>query len=126
MFIRNFIWALMILFFPLALPAQETPTAAPTGSPVPTETPSPKTHHPDRNKTTGSTQIIVVHKPQPLAAWGKVIQYKREEILALTEKNRETLHEFVFQDEEGIIRTATYHENASGDGFWEVWVWDLP
>jgi len=123
---RNHLWALLILLFPFHLQAQETPTVTPTQLPIPTETSSPKAHHQDRNKTTGSTQIIVVHKPQPIAAWGKVIQYKREEILALTEKNRETIHEFVFQDEDGIIRTATYHENASGDGYWEVWVWDQP
>lgn len=73
-----------------------------------------------------SARALVVHKPMPNPAWGKVVQYHREEIFALSEKNREILHEFVFQDDQGIIRTAIYHENASGDGYWEVTVWDQP
>jgi hypothetical protein len=59
-------------------------------------------------------------------AWGKVVQYKREQIPALMGKDPETLYEFVMQDEDGIIRVATFHENSSGDGYWEVWVWDQP
>ncbi len=44
----------------------------------------------------------------------------------MSDANRETLYEFVFQDDKGVVRTAVYHENASGEGYWEVTVWDLP
>ena len=125
MFHKPHLWAFLILLAPCLLFAQDAPSFAPTTTPSPTDTPAPKTGKP-RTKTSGSIQIILVHKPQPPSAWGKVIQYKREDILALSEKNRETLHEFVFQDEDGVIRTATYHENAAGEGYWEVLVWDLP
>ena len=69
---------------------------------------------------------MTVHKPMPDPAWGRVIQYRMERIPALSNKSKETLHEFLFQDEQGIVRTAVFHENASGDGYWEVWVWDQP
>ncbi|HVZ80570.1 MAG TPA: hypothetical protein VHE12_07200 [bacterium] len=118
--------ALLALLFPCYLRAQTAPTDTPTASPVPTNTPSPIVPKNSRDKISRSPRTIVVHKPQPPGSWGKVVQYKREDILALSEKNRETLHEFVFQDENGIIRTATYHENADGEGYWEVWVWDQP
>jgi hypothetical protein len=60
----------------------------------------------------------------PSPRWGKVIQYRKEQSFSFSEKDREVIHEFVFQDDEGIIRTATYRETKDGEGFWEVWVWD--
>jgi hypothetical protein len=84
---------------------------------VPKATP---THAP---KTSG---VIAVHKPQIDPAWGKVVQYHREQVGGASDKNRETLHEFLFQDDQGVIRTAIFHENVSGNGYWEVWVWDQP
>jgi hypothetical protein len=92
-----------------SLTASNSPTPEPT-----------YTDHPDPSKA------IVLHKPKPSPAWGKVIQYRQEKVTALSDKDSETLHEFVFQDADGIIRTAIFHENASGDGYWEVWVWDQP
>jgi len=68
------------------------------------------------------SSAIVIHKPATDPAWGKVIQYQSE-ISAL---NHEVLHKFVFQDSKGVVRNATYHENTSESGYWEVWVWDQP
>jgi hypothetical protein len=68
------------------------------------------------------SSTIVIHKPAADPAWGKVIQYQSE-ISAL---NHEILHKFLFQDSKGIVRNATYHENTSENGYWEVWVWDQP
>jgi hypothetical protein len=75
---------------------------------------------PETSKNPSST--IVIHKPATDPAWGKVIQYQSE-ISAL---NHEVLHKFLFQDSKGIVRNATYHENTSENGYWEVWVWDQP
>lgn len=91
---------------------------APTA--VPSPTPQAINHFSDTAKA------LVVHKPKPSPAWGRVIQYRRMENFVLADNQRETLYEFVFQDDAGIVRTATYHENTSGDGYWEVWVWDQP
>jgi hypothetical protein len=109
------------------LTADSTPsadqTASPVASPIPTSTPEPE------NKFTRSPRAdhaLLIHKPMPSSSWGKVIQYRREEIFALSDKNREILHEFLFQDDKGVVRTAVFHENPSGDGYWEVTVWDLP
>jgi hypothetical protein len=100
------------------------PTIAPTDES--TLTPAPKTASPAARSSKSETngKVLVIHKPMPSPSWGKVIQYHRDQIFALTDKNREVLHEFLFQDDDGIIRTAVYHENAEGDGYWEVWVWD--
>jgi hypothetical protein len=98
----------------------QTPTTPNTPTPLPTSTP------PKSENGQNFSKALVIHKPRPSPSWGKVVQYHRDQILALSEKNRETLHEFVFQDENGIVRTAIFHENASGDGYWEVWVWDQP
>ncbi|HTC20799.1 MAG TPA: hypothetical protein VK859_08125, partial [bacterium] len=101
-----------------------TPDTSLTISSTPTPQPTPDkpeyTDHPDPSKA------LVLHKPKPSPAWGKVIQYHQEKVMALSDKDNETLHEFLFQDDNGIIRTAIFHENASGDGYWEVWVWDQP
>ena len=78
------------------------------------------------SQTIGTTKALVVHKPLPSPSWGHVIQYHKVENFVLSDNNRETLYEFLFQDDTGIVRTATYHENPSGDGYWEVEVWDQP
>lgn len=69
---------------------------------------------------------LEIHRPLLSPSWGRLIQYKKEQILALSEKNRETLHEFVLQDDQGVVRVAIFHESASGEGYWEVYVWDQP
>jgi hypothetical protein len=71
-----------------------------------------------------SSKILEIHKPLIPAAWGRVLQYRKEENFVLSGRNQETLFEFVFQNDEGIVRTATYHESADGNGYWEVYVWD--
>ena len=102
------------------------PAPALTPMPQTTSTPLPETksipEKPAKQPTTLKT--LVIHKPMPSQTWGKVIQYHRDQIFALTDKNREILHEFLFQDEEGTVRTAVFHENTEGNGYWEVWVWD--
>ena len=70
------------------------------------------------------SKILEIHKPLIPAAWGRVLQYRKEENFVLSGRNQETLFEFVFQNDEGIVRTATYHESADGNGYWEVYVWD--
>jgi hypothetical protein len=72
------------------------------------------------------SNAIIVHKPALDPTWGKVVQYSQEQAISSTDKSRETLHKFLLQDDKGIVRTATYHENAAGGGYWEVWVWDQP
>ncbi len=105
--------------------ATSEPTVEPTAEPtaVPTAQPTPK---PDFSSDPDPSKGIMVHKPKPSPAWGKVIQYHLEKIQALSDKDSETQYQFVFQDDKGIIRTAIYHENEDGDGYWEVWVWDQP
>jgi len=121
---------LSLIFFSCPLSAfPDSSSTKPDDSPQPSEaTPqvTPTAGPSKPNKNIAPLKALFLHKPMPSPSWGKVIQYHREQILALSEKNRETLHEFLFQDDEGIIRTATYHENASGDGYWEVWIWDQP
>jgi hypothetical protein len=70
------------------------------------------------------SKILEIHKPLIPSAWGRVLQYRKEENFVLSGRNQETLFEFVFQNDEGIVRTATYHESADGNGYWEVYVWD--
>ena len=104
---------------------EPAPEATATPSPTPTlEEPSPTPTPLKTTKSAGPEKALVVHKPMPNPAWGKVIQYHREQNFALSESNREVFHEFLFQDENGVIRTAIFHENSTGGGYWEVWVWD--
>jgi hypothetical protein len=99
-------------------------TSPPTPIPTPTTIPTPL---PKRTlKTMGSVKVLEIHKPMPPPGWGKVIQYRKDQIFAFSEKNQETLYEFIFQDEENVIRTAVFHENAAGEGYWEVLIWDQP
>lgn len=88
-----------------------TPTA--TATPVSSET-----------QKTQST-VLTVHKPRIPAAWGEIRQYRREERTE-TDGKKVALYEFVFQDEKGIVRIATWHEYPEGKGFWSVLVWDEP
>ena len=90
---------------------------------TPQPTPSPEDKF---NRSPRADQALIIHKPMPSASWGRVVQYRREELFPLSDNNRETLYEFVFQDDKGVVRTAIYHENVSGEGYWEVTVWDLP
>lgn len=96
--------------------ATPAPAASPTPTPAPAKTPTAQAGNP--------SSVIFIHKPMPSPSWGKVLQYHREISQSPSEKSHEILHEFLFQDDQGIIRTAIYHENANGEGYWEVWVWD--
>jgi hypothetical protein len=73
-----------------------------------------------------SSSTLIVHKPATDPSWGKVIQYQQEQAVSDIDRTRETLHKFLFQDSNGIVRVAVYHENTSGNGYWEVWIWDQP
>jgi hypothetical protein len=95
-----------------------TPTASPTGTPVPAQKAV--------SQIQGSSNVLVLHKPLLPAAWGEVIQYRRDTPHSLFDRDRETLHEFVLRGPNGVLRVAFYHEPQEGDGFWEVWVWDQP
>jgi hypothetical protein len=114
------------LFAKKASTASDDSTIADDSTPTPQPSPTPGDSAPTpphlREKLTNNT--ILVHKPMPNPAWGRVISYHQEQSQSPTDKSRETLHEFVFQDDTGLIRTAIFHENANGDGYWEVWVWD--
>jgi hypothetical protein len=79
-----------------------------------------------QNNGVDSNTTITIHKPATDPVWGKVIQYQQEQAISTTDKTRETLHKFLFQDSQGIIRLATFHESTSGNGYWEVWIWDQP
>jgi hypothetical protein len=133
---RHFLLLLLPLFF-LGATAKKTtsdtdtqppssllePALDPAAAPTPSLRPAsskPKTYKNQNSK------VIEIHKPMPSPAWGRVLQYHREKVVNFSEKNQETLHEFLFQDEEGVIRTALFHEYASGEGYWEVWIWDQP
>ncbi len=72
------------------------------------------------------TKALVIHKHMPDPAWGKMLQYKSDNSVDPNTKMKETVYSFVFQDEKGIIRVANYHEHEDGEGYWEVFIWDLP
>jgi hypothetical protein len=80
--------------------------------------------HNKKTDSSDSSSTIVVHKPATDPAWGKVIQCQEEKSTATSDKTEETQYKFLFQDSNGIVRTAIYHESSSGNGYWEVWVWD--
>jgi hypothetical protein len=128
--LKPFSFVVLLLFFfgaswTLADDSQPIPEGnAENASASPTPSPTPK---PSKNvQTYGSIKALIVHKPLIPPAWGHVIQYHRQENFVLSDNNRETLHEFVLQDDSGVVRTAIYHENPSGEGYWEVMVWDQP
>jgi len=95
-------------------------------APVATPTPVPPAPTPKAVRTPAPGSILTLHHKMLDPAWGRVIQYRKTESRAFSDKARETLHEFVLQDTDNIVRVATFHENAQGKGYWEVWVWDLP
>lgn len=105
--------------------AAEVASTAP--SPTPTATPeilsSPLAR---KARTPSPTSILTLHRKMLDPAWGRVVQYRKSETKSFSEKDREILHEFVLQDTENVVRVATFHENTKGEGYWEVWVWDLP
>jgi len=113
---------------PIVAPEESTPTATPTPKP------SPKTVEPQDfpsespDKETELNHVLTLHKPVVPPEWGRVLQYHREIATtnSLFEREKETIHEFVLQSSKGVIRNAFYHEPASGNGFWVVWVWDQP
>lgn len=113
-----------------AAPADKSPAAInkadpdPTATPTTQITPNPSPTPIKSTRSSKAAKALVIHKPMPSPSWGKVVQYHRSQILALSPDNIETLHEFLFQDEDGIVRTAVFHESSSGDGYWEVWTWD--
>ena len=76
--------------------------------------------HNKKTDSSDSSSTIVVHKPTTDPAWGKVIQYQEEKSAATSDKTEEIQYKFLFQDTNGIVRTAIYHENSSGTGYWEV------
>ncbi len=78
-------------------------------------------------KSPAESSILGIHKKALAPAWGKIVQYRKYETKAFSEKSREDLYEFVLQDENGVVRIATYHENAnSSSGYWELLIWDQP
>jgi hypothetical protein len=73
-----------------------------------------------------SSSTVIVHRPATDPSWGKVISYQQEQAVSNIDRTRETLHKFLFQDSNGIVRVVVYHEPVSGNGYWEIWVWDQP
>ena len=121
---KIFLTLLLVLFPTTVLISKENTTDTKDSAASSTSTPS--TSKSDRPRSQKSSGGIVIHRPQTDPAWGKVIQYHREQVGAINDKNHETLHEFLFQDDQGIVRTAIYHESTSAEGYWEVWIWDQP
>ncbi len=108
---------------PASTPEEDLSAAA---TPVATPTPVPSSQKSKAVRTPAPGSILTLHHKMLDPAWGRVIQYRKTESRAFSDKARETLHEFVLQDTDNIVRVATFHENAQGTGYWEVWVWDLP
>lgn len=120
-------WAFSLFWAAAPTHADDAAVSTDATPAVATPSPQPLSAESDKVPLGGeSSKALVIHKPRPSPSWGKVIQYHRQEVLPLSDKNREILHEFLFQDDQGIVRTAIFHENASGDGYWEVYVWDQP
>ena len=126
-FIRVIPWFFLIALSAAPGRAEETSVSSDPTPAAATPRPQPTASEPAKIQVNGeSSKTLVIHKPRPSSSWGKVIQYHRQEVLPLSDKNREILHEFLFQDDQGVVRTAIFHENAFGDGYWEVYVWDQP
>lgn len=121
---RIFFLALLVAALSAQAADNKDSSPTPSGDTSTAATPTPGSK--PVNQTIGTTKALVVHKPMPSPSWGRVIQYHKVENFVLSDNNRETLYEFLFQDDAGIVRTAVYHENPSGDGYWEVEVWDQP
>jgi len=124
----HFLLLSALLYFPFSVKAattEDTSNSTDSKAVEPASSPTPASSKPV-NQTIGTAKALVIHKPMPSPSWGHVIQYHKVENYVLSENNRETLYEFLFQDDSGIVRTAVYHESPSGDGYWEVDVWDQP
>ncbi len=106
----------LIVFFSLPALSLADTSATPTTGTLTASQPTTQQY--------GSTKLLEIHKPMIPTAWGRVIQYKKDINFVLIGHNQETLYEFVLETNDGIIRTATYHETSDGDGYWEVYVWD--
>lgn len=106
-------------------PTPVAPTATPV-PPRPTATPVPP--KPSPRPPAGSGHSLSLHKAFIPPEWGRVIQYHRELVSdhSLFNRGEETVHEFVLQAPDGIVRNAFYHEPSSGNAYWVVWVWDQP
>ncbi len=101
----------------------KTPTPPITVQP----TPDSQTTDNSQRQVKGQTydKALVLHKPMPDPAWGKLVQYHTENAVDASTKLKEIIYCFVFQDDKGVVRVANYHENENGDGYWEVYQWDL-
>lgn len=108
---------LLVLVFGPIVAAPETPTPTP-------EATTPAT--PRKVRTPYPGTILNIHRKMLDPAWGQVIQYRKYESKTFSDRERETIHEFVLQDNDRVVRIASFHENAKGEGYWEVLVWDLP
>ena len=123
--------AFAVLFFPTRSLAKKKEAAEqpiqvldePTATPTVTATPTPLSQPRSISNNTNS-KTLILHKPATNPAWGRVVEYHKENALSTADKTPETLHVFLFQDDQAIVRTAIYHESSSGDGYWEVFVWD--
>ncbi len=107
---------LLVSFYSIHSLFAAAPTPEPTQASIP----------PIQPKSQSYTKALVIHKPMPDPAWGKVIQYHSEQTVDSETKIKGTIYEFVFQDEKGVVRIANYHEDENGEGYWEVYLWDLP
>lgn len=105
----------LLVFSVSSLHAEEKASVSPT----PTATATPVSSEATKNQNT----VLTIHKPRIPAAWGDVRQYRREERTE-TDGRKVIFHEFVLQDQKGIVRIATWHEYPEGKGFWSVLVWD--
>lgn len=94
-----------------------TPTGTPSAGPAPARTPA---------ASQSAADALQIHKPRLPSSWGRVVQYRRLESDAFLERARETVHEFVLQNDAGIVRVASWHERSDGSGYWRVLVWDRP
>ena len=112
---------LFALVFPLS-PLGADPEPAANLTPVATKAVKPFL----QPKGQSYNKALIVHKPMPDPAWGKVVQYRWDQVTDPSSKAREIIYEFVFQDENGVVRVCKYHENDNGEGYWEVYLWDLP
>jgi hypothetical protein len=107
----------VILFLALTLSAAPLSLAEDAGSPDLNDS---------KPKNSAAARALIIHRPALSPAWGRVIQYRKEQLSDPKGNHKETLHEFVLQDDAGIVRIAVFHENGAGDGYWEISQWDQP
>jgi hypothetical protein len=104
------------------VPTKISPTVLPSRPTAPVAPSSASSTSPNPEHT------LLLHKPRLPAEWGTLIQYHRETVTnsSLFDREKETIHEFLLQDSEGILRVAFYHEPEAGGAYWVVWIWDQP